>query len=118
AANGHGAWEAALTNVLARGDTVLVLDSGRFARAWGEMAKMLGIAVEVLPGDWRRAVDPAAVEARLKADKAGRIKAVLVVQVDTASSAVNDIAAIRRAIDLAGHRALFMVDTIASLGTM
>lgn len=118
AANGHGAWEAALTNVLSRGDTVLVLDSGRFARAWGEMAKMLGISVEVLPGDWRRAVDPAAVEARLRADKAGAIKAVLIVQIDTASSAVNDIEAIRGAIDAAGHRALFLVDTIASLGTM
>jgi alanine-glyoxylate transaminase/serine-glyoxylate transaminase/serine-pyruvate transaminase len=118
AANGHGAWEAALTNVLSRGDTVLVLDSGRFARAWGEMAKMLGVAVEVLPGDWRRAVDPAAVEARLKADRTGKIRAVLVVQIDTASSAVNDIKAIRRAIDAAGHRALFLVDTIASLGTM
>ena len=118
AANGHGAWEAALTNVLSRGQTVLVLESGRFALGWGEMAKMMGITVEVLKGDWRRAVDPAAVEARLKADKEGRIKAVLVVQVDTASSVVNDIAAIRKAIDAAGHGALFMVDTIASLGTM
>jgi alanine-glyoxylate transaminase/serine-glyoxylate transaminase/serine-pyruvate transaminase len=118
AANGHGAWEAAVTNVLSRGDKVLVLESGRFALGWGEMAKMMGGEVEVLPGDWRRAVDPAAVEARLKADKAGSIKAVLVVQVDTASSVVNDIAAIRKAIDAASHGALFLVDTIASLGTM
>src|SRR3546814_14504518 len=66
--------------------------------------KMMGVEVEVLPGDWRRAVDPAALEARLKQDKAGKIKAVLVVQVDTASSVVNDIAAIRKAIDAAGHR--------------
>lgn len=118
AANGHGAWEAAITNVLSRGDKVLVLESGRFALGWGEMAKMMGVEVEVLPGGWRRAVDPAAVEARLKADKAGSIKAVLVVQVDTASSVVNDVAAIRKAIDAAGHGALFLVDTIASLGTM
>ena len=67
AANGHGAWEAALTNVLSRGDKVLVLESGRFALGWGEMAKMLGVEVEVLKGDWRRAVDPTAVEARLQA---------------------------------------------------
>ena len=118
AANGHGAWEAALVNVLSRGDTVLVAESGRFATGWGEMAAMLGVAVEVLPGDWRRAVDPAAVEARVRADAAGAIKAVLVVQVDTASGVVNDIAAIRAAIDAAGHDALLMVDTIASLGTM
>ncbi|WP_306031227.1 alanine--glyoxylate aminotransferase family protein [Stappia sp. MMSF_3263] len=116
AANGHGAWEAALSNTLSRGDTVLVLDSGRFARGWGEMAAKLGLEVEVLAGDWRRSVDPQAVTARLAADTAGTIKAVLVVQVDTASGVINDIPALRRAIDAAGHTALFMVDTIASLG--
>jgi alanine-glyoxylate transaminase/serine-glyoxylate transaminase/serine-pyruvate transaminase len=118
AANGHGAWEAALVNVLSQGDKVLALESGIFAVGWGEMAAMIGIEVEALPGDWRRAVDPAAVEARLREDKAGEIKAVLVVQVDTASAVVNDIAAIRKAMDAAGHPALLMVDAIASLGTM
>ena len=118
AANGHGAWEAALVNVLSRGDTVLVLESGLFATVWGEMARVLGLEVETLPGSWRRAVDPAALETRLRDDRAGRIKAVLVVQVDTASGAVNDIPALRRAMDAAGHDALLMVDAIASLATM
>jgi alanine-glyoxylate transaminase/serine-glyoxylate transaminase/serine-pyruvate transaminase len=118
AANGHGAWEAALTNVLSRGQTVLVLESGRFAIGWGEMAAMLGAKVERVPGGLRRAVDPAAVEAHLRADKAGAIKAILVVQVDTATGVVNDIPAIRQAIDAAGHDALLLVDTIASLATM
>ncbi len=118
AANGHGAWEAAVTNVLSRGDQILVLESGRFAVGWGQMAAMLGVEVEVLPGTYSRAVDPAALEARLRADRAGAIKAVLVVQIDTASSVVNDIPAIRAAIDAAGHDALLMVDTIASLGIM
>jgi alanine-glyoxylate transaminase / serine-glyoxylate transaminase / serine-pyruvate transaminase len=119
-ANGHGAWEAALTNVLDRGDKVLVLESGRFALGWGEYARMLGADVEVLPNDPRRAVDPAAVTARLKADRAGAgaIKAILVVQVDTASGVVNDIKAIGEAIRAAGHDALLMVDTVASLGCM
>lgn len=118
ASNGHGAWEAAVTNVLSRGDTVLVLESGRFAHNWGEMARMLDVGIETLEGTWRDPVDPAAVEARLKADTEGRIKAVLVVQIDTASGVVNDIPAIRAAIDAAGHDALFMVDTIASLACM
>jgi alanine-glyoxylate transaminase/serine-glyoxylate transaminase/serine-pyruvate transaminase len=118
AANGHGAWEAALVNVLSRGEKVLVLESGQFAKSWGQMAAMLGIEVEALPGDWRRAVDPAALEARLREDKTHEIKAVLVVQVDTASAVVNDIPAIRKAMDAAGHPALLMVDAIASLGTM
>jgi alanine-glyoxylate transaminase/serine-glyoxylate transaminase/serine-pyruvate transaminase len=118
AANGHGGWEAALTNVLSRGDTVLALESGRFAIGWGQMARMLGVEVEVLPGEWHRAVDPAALEERLKRDKVHAIKAILVVQIDTASGVVNDIPAIRKAIDAARHPALLMVDAVASLGCM
>ncbi len=118
AANGHGGWEAAFTNVLSKGDKVLVLESGRFAIGWGEMASMLGCEVEVLPGSMRRAVDPAKVEAHLKADTTHAIKAIMVVQIDTASSCVNDIPAIRKAIDAAGHPALLMVDAVASLGCM
>jgi alanine-glyoxylate transaminase/serine-glyoxylate transaminase/serine-pyruvate transaminase len=117
-ANGHGAWEAALTNVLSRGDKVLVLESGRFAVSWGEHAKALGADVEVLKGGWRRAVRPDEVEARLRADTGREIKAILVVQVDTFSSAVNDIAAIGRAVRAAGHDALLIVDAVASLGCM
>ncbi|MBS0249142.1 MAG: aminotransferase class V-fold PLP-dependent enzyme [Proteobacteria bacterium] len=116
AANGHGAWEAALTNVLSRGDKVLVLESGRFAIGWGEAAKMLGAEVEILPGDFRRAVQPEAVEARLRKDTKSEIKAILVAQIDTASGVINDIKAIGEAIRAAGHEALFCVDTVASLG--
>ena len=117
-ANGHGAWEAVLSNVLSRGDKVLVLESGRFAIGWGNTAAAMGAEVEVLKGDWRRAIRPAEVEARLRQDKDHTIKAILAVQVDTASGAYNDIEAIGKAIKAAGHRALFMVDTVASLGCM
>jgi alanine-glyoxylate transaminase / serine-glyoxylate transaminase / serine-pyruvate transaminase len=117
-ANGHGAWEAVISNVLSRGDKILVLESGRFAVGWGNAAAAMGADVEVLKGDWRRAVRPAEVEARLRQDKQHTIKAILVVQVDTASGAVNDIEAIGKAIKAAGHPALFMVDTVASLGCM
>jgi len=117
-ANGHGAWEAALTNVLSRGDKILVLESGKFGVDWGDAAARLGVEVEVLKGDWRHAVQPMAVEARLRDDTAGSIKAVLAVQVDTSSSVLNDIAAIGKTIKAARHDALFMVDAVASLGCM
>jgi alanine-glyoxylate transaminase/serine-glyoxylate transaminase/serine-pyruvate transaminase len=74
--------------------------------------------VEILPCDFRRAVQPEAVEARLKADGKGAIKAILVTQIDTASGVQNDIKAIGQAIRAAGHDALLMVDTVASLGCM
>jgi alanine-glyoxylate transaminase/serine-glyoxylate transaminase/serine-pyruvate transaminase len=114
--NGHGAWEMAITNTLSRGDTVLVLESGRFATAWGDMAAFDGVKTEVLNAPDRGPVDVAAVEAHLRADTSREIKAVFVVQVDTASSVINDIAAIRQAIDAADHPALLMVDGIASIG--
>jgi alanine-glyoxylate transaminase / serine-glyoxylate transaminase / serine-pyruvate transaminase len=117
-ANGHGAWEGALSNVLSRGDKVLVLESGRFAIGWGNTANAMGCEVEVLKGDWRRAVRPDEVEARLRQDKAHTIKAILVAQVDTASGVWNDIEAIGKAIKASGHPALFMVDTVASLACM
>lgn len=116
AANGHGAWDAALANTLKRGDKILVLESGLFALGWGEAAGVMGLEAEILPGSYDKAVDPAALEARLKADTAHEIAAILVVQIDTASGVWNDIAALRKTIDAAGHPALFMVDTIASLG--
>jgi alanine-glyoxylate transaminase / serine-glyoxylate transaminase / serine-pyruvate transaminase len=117
-ANGHGAWEAVLSNVLSRGDKVLVLESGRFAVGWGNAARAMGAELEVLKGDWRRAVQPSEVEARLRKDKSHEIKAILVAQVDTASGVFNDIEAIGKAVKASGHPALFMVDTVASLGCM
>jgi alanine-glyoxylate transaminase/serine-glyoxylate transaminase/serine-pyruvate transaminase len=117
-ANGHGAWEAVLSNVLSRGDKILVLESGRFATGWGMAAAAMGVDVEVLKGDWRRAIRPAEVEARLRQDKEHKIKAILAVQVDTASGAYNDIEAIGKVIKDSGHPALFMVDAVASLGCM
>ena len=115
-ANGHGAWEAALTNVLSKGDKVLVLESGMFAVAWGDAAKRLGVEVEVLPGDWRHAVRPEQVEARLRNDTGATIKAILAVQIDTSTGVHTDIAAIGNVIKAVGHDALFMVDAVASLG--
>ena len=115
-ANGHGAWEAALTNVLSKGDKILVLESGRFALDWGDAAARLGVEVEVLRGDWHRAVRPEEVKACLREDKEGTIKAILAVQIDTSSGVLNDIAAIGQVIKAVRHDALLMVDTVASLG--
>ena len=115
-ANGHGAWEAALTNVLSKGDKVLVLESGMFALAWGDAAARLGVEVEVLQGDWRHAVPPEQVEARLRKDTGRPIKAILAVHIDTSTGILTDIAAIGDVIKAVGHDALFMVDAVASLG--
>ncbi|MDP6707241.1 MAG: aminotransferase class V-fold PLP-dependent enzyme, partial [Alphaproteobacteria bacterium] len=118
ACNGHGGWEAALVNVLSPGDRVLAPGSGQFSLGWGKMAESLGVEVEYIPSDWRSAIDVDQVEARLREDKEHSFKAVLAVHTDTATSTTSDIAAVRRAIDAAGHPALLMVDTIAALATV
>jgi alanine-glyoxylate transaminase/serine-glyoxylate transaminase/serine-pyruvate transaminase len=117
-ASGTGAWEAALVNTLSPGDRVLMYETGHFASLWHEMAKRLGLSPEFISSDWRHGADPAAVEARLKEDRAHEIKAVCVVHNETSTGVTSRIGEIRKAIDRAGHPALFMVDTISSLASI
>jgi alanine-glyoxylate transaminase/serine-glyoxylate transaminase/serine-pyruvate transaminase len=113
--NGHAAWEALNTNLFSKGDKVLVLATGRFGMNWARGLQGFGVDVEILDFGFRRAADPAELEARLREDTTHEIKAVLVCQTDTASGIRSDIAALRGAIDAAGHPALFGVDCMASL---
>jgi alanine-glyoxylate transaminase / serine-glyoxylate transaminase / serine-pyruvate transaminase len=114
--NGHATWEAATTNLFSRGEGALLLASGHFGLHWAAQVKAMGVDVEVMDFGRSAPADPARLEARLRADKAGAIKAVLVTHVDTATSIRNDIPAIRAAMDAAGHDALLVVDCIATLG--
>jgi alanine-glyoxylate transaminase/serine-glyoxylate transaminase/serine-pyruvate transaminase len=116
--SGTGAWEAALANTLSTGDRVLMFETGHFATLWRQMAGRLGVDIEFVAGDWRHGVDPAAVEERLAADTAHRVKAVCVVHNETSTGVVSRIAEIRAAIDRARHPALFMADTISSLASI
>ena len=117
-ASGTGAWEAALVNTLSPGEHVLMAETGHFATLWRKMAARLGLEVEFLPGDWRRGADPEAIEKRLRADAEKRIRAVCVVHNETSTGVVSRVPEIRKAIDAAGHPALFMVDTISSLASI
>ncbi|ANY17478.1 pyridoxal-phosphate-dependent aminotransferase family protein [Bordetella pseudohinzii] len=115
-ASGTGAWEAALVNTLSPGDRVLMAETGHFATLWRRLAARLGLEVQFLEGDWRHGVDPARIEAALRADPG--IAAVCVVHNETSTGVTSDIPAVRAAIDRAGHGALLMVDTISSLGSI
>ena len=117
-ASGTGAWEAALVNTLSPGDKVLMIETGHFATLWQKMANKLGLQPEFVAGDWRHGVDPAAVEARLADDKNHEIKAVCIVHNETSTGVTSRVHEVRKAIDRANHPALFLVDTISSLGSM
>jgi alanine-glyoxylate transaminase / serine-glyoxylate transaminase / serine-pyruvate transaminase len=125
-ASGTGAWEAALANTMSPGDHVLMFETGHFASLWKKMATRLGLEAEFLsyqgadarlpdaPG-WRRGVQADLIEQRLRADTRHSIRAVCVVHNETSTGVTSDIAAVRRAIDAAGHPALLMVDSISGL---
>ena len=117
-ASGTGAWEAALANTLSPGDRVLMAETGHFAALWRRMAGRLGLDVELIEGDWRHGADPEAIEKRLRADAEKRIRAVCVVHNETSTGVTSRIPDARKAIDAAGHPALFMVDTISSLASI
>lgn len=115
-ANGHGIWEAALTNLFSRGDKVLAPATGTFTHGWADAAERLGIAVQRMDFGRRASIDIDAVEAALRADTGHEIKALMTVQVDTATSVRNDVTALRAVLDRVGHPALLAIDCIACLG--
>jgi alanine-glyoxylate transaminase/serine-glyoxylate transaminase/serine-pyruvate transaminase len=114
-ASGTGAWESALVNALNPGDRLLITRTGQFSHLWEQMATKLGHDVVALDTDWRRGADPAAIGAALRDDTERKIKAVCVVHSETSTSCMSDVAAVRAAMDKAGHPALLMVDAISSL---
>jgi len=116
--SGTGAWEASLMNTLSSGDKVLMFETGHFATLWCTMARKFGLEVDFVPTNWRHGVDPQVVEEKLTADKGHKIKSVNVVHNETSTGVTSRISEIRQAIDRANHPALFMVDTISSLGSM
>ena len=115
AANGHGAWEAVIQNLLGPDAVALVPGTGHFSDSWALQCEALGRAVRRTPWIEGRPIDPQAVEDALRADADRRIAAVFMVHTDTASGVTSDIDAIRAAIDAAAHPALLVVDAVASL---
>ena len=116
--SGTGAWEAALVNTLNAGDKVLMFETGHFATLWNKMARKIGIEPVFLEGDWRGGAEPDRIEAALREDTNHEIKAVCVVHNETSTGSVSPIAEVRKAIDAAGHPALFMVDSISGLASV
>jgi alanine-glyoxylate transaminase/serine-glyoxylate transaminase/serine-pyruvate transaminase len=116
--SGTGAWEAAIVNTLAPGDKVLMAETGQFAVLWRGIAEKFKLDIDFLSGDWRHGADIGAIEARLAADKAHKIKAVMVVHNETSTGCVTHPLDVRKAMDRVKHPALLMVDTISGLGSL
>jgi alanine-glyoxylate transaminase / serine-glyoxylate transaminase / serine-pyruvate transaminase len=115
AASGNGAWDASIANLFSPGDKVLVPQTGFFADRWSNTARAYGLEVEALATPERRAVDPEAVGRALAADTKHAIKAVMLIQNETATGMRHPVAEVRAAMNRVGHPALYLVDTISSL---
>ena len=116
--SGSGAWEAAIVNTLSPGDHVVMFETGHFAALWRQMAERLGLAVDWVPGNWRRGADLNHLEARLAADATHQVKAVMVVHNETSTGVTSRVSEIRQLMDRAGHPALLIVDAISSLAAI
>lgn len=115
---GTGGWEAAISNTLSAGDTVLAARFGMFSHRWIDMCQRHGLKVQIIETPWGQGAPLAEIEAALRADTGGKIRAVLATHNETATGVRSDIAGIRRAMDAAGHPAMLMVDGVSSIGSM
>lgn len=116
--SGTGAWEASLCNTLSPGDKVLASRFGQFSHLWIDLAQRIGLDVQILEEEWGTGAKPDKIESVLRADKSHQIKAVLVVQNETATGVTSDIAAVRKAMDAAGHPAMLYVDGVSSIASI
>ncbi|WP_103332440.1 L-aspartate--glyoxylate aminotransferase BhcA [Pseudotabrizicola formosa] len=115
---GTGGWEAAITNTLSPGDTVLAARFGMFSHRWIDLCQRHGLTVQIIETPWGEGTPLDRIEAALKADTSGTIKAVLATHNETATGVRSDIAGLRRAMDAAVHGAMLMVDGVSSIGSM
>ena len=115
---GTGGWEAAISNTLSPGDTVLAARFGMFSHRWIDMCQRHRLDVEVIETPWGEGAPLAAIEKALRADRNHLIKAVLATHNETATGVKSDIAGIRKAMDAAGHPAMLFVDGVSSIASM
>jgi len=115
---GTGGWETALSNCLSAGDKVLSARNGMFSHRWIDMCQRHGLDVQIVETPWGHGLPADKYEEILKADTAHTIKVVLATHNETATGVKSDIAAVRKALDAAGHPALLFVDGVSSIGSM
>jgi alanine-glyoxylate transaminase/serine-glyoxylate transaminase/serine-pyruvate transaminase len=116
--SGTGAWEVALVNTLSPGDRVIAPRYGQFSHLWIELAKRLGLRVDVLEVEWGEGAPVDRIQEILKADPQHEIKGVLIVHNETATGVTSDVGAVRRALDDTGHPALLYVDGVSSIASI
>lgn len=114
--SGTGAWEAAISNTLNRGDRVLMSRFGQFSQLWAEMAQRLGLDVSCVDREWGEGVPLQEYEDHLRKDPT--IRAVFVTHNETSTGVTSDVRAVRQLMDAAGSDALLFVDGVSSIASI
>ena len=110
--SGTGAMTAAVYNLFAPGQKVLVIEGGKFGQRWREIALSRGLEVETIAVPWGEAVTPQAVEAALKADPS--IAGVLIQHSETSTGVLHPVEAVARI--TRNSDTLLLVDGISAVG--
>jgi len=113
AGSGTAAMEAAVINTLNPGDSVLVVDAGKFGQRWRDISKTYGINVSTIELEWGRSVKPEQIEEFLNANP--ETKAVLLQGSETSTTAYHPVEEIAKIISKKDDT-LFIVDGITSIG--
>lgn len=88
AASGTGAMEAALLNIIAPGERLLIVENGQWGERFSAIGQALGAVVDPIVVPWGEAVDPAAIEARLNAHQ---YRALVVVHNESSTGVMGDL---------------------------
>ena len=110
--SGTGAMESIVSNLLSRGDEVIVIRSGKFGERWGEICSAYGVDFFPIDFEWGNSVDPQMVADLL--DKRPDAKAVFSTLCETSTGALHDIKSLG---EITKHRStLLVVDAVSALG--
>jgi aspartate aminotransferase-like enzyme len=109
--SGTGVMEAALVNVLAPGERVLIVSNGQWGERFAAIGTAIGARVDTIDVPWGEDVDPDVVATRLESDD---YRALVYVHNESSTGVVGNLAAIGRLVR--NRDTLLITDTVSGLG--
>jgi aspartate aminotransferase-like enzyme len=111
-ASGSGAMEAAVVNLTAPGETVIVTEVGKFSERWREIAEAYGVRVVVVKAEYGEVAKPADVARAFKENPGAPV--LFTTHSETSTGALQDVEAFAKV--ARENNALIAVDAITSAG--
>lgn len=109
---GSAGMEAGFCNFLEPGDVAVIGVNGLFGERMADNALRCGAEVVQVPAEWGQIIEPEAIETALKAQK--KVKLLALIHTETSTGTLQPLTEASRLAKQ--HEALFLVDTVSSLG--